>query len=593
MINNNAMILNRKILILLLLLFSLLIPLISETVAQEPVYFIDNNIDRFTNVIYQDDQIYALGSKWSKLYFYCFDEDLHLKFKKKITDSSSEIFMMPYKKGFLITISEYRTSEIIHISKKGKVINSLDIEGSIKDCCINNDQIFLFIHRIRQFFLLAEINEDFEVLLSDSIELSKTGALKLFLTEMRNYIVTLDIEASIYTFDKMWNFIDKKTIAECDWHCNYQLEIWNEQIIIYPQKATWLTKPQKYTDYEGQPLKDQVQYFDLEGNLLKVVDIPRYRGFSSELDIDENMYIQQSENLKTLYLVSSMGDIVREANFDFSFTMRDYAILPDDKYIIAGDYTQNKSWAKHGLIILSQFPDEKLSFFPMTEDALTLESAFETNDNEMLSELMEKWYRASRKPKTKFCRKWEKEAYDLYQAIFPLTFDRIKHNCFPGYRSPYFEPIYQLIPSHLTVEISESIYAVDYPASSYAPGTDWRYQPTEIRHEITDFRPDINIIPLDLKFIYSTDEISQALSGFLALSETDNLNLQREVFLKYYISLSTRNKLGKEPRIYGYYDYPCIIFDRKYQKAIIRPYDGDIIRCVKEAGVWKYWHGKW
>ena len=577
-------------LLLLLLLLSLLTPLISSPITHQPVYFLDNDIEKFTNVIDQDNQIFALGNKWSKWYFYCFDQNLHLKFKKKISDSGSKISMMPYKKGFLITSSEYRNSDIIHISKKGKVINSLEMKGSIKDCCIYNDQIFLFILRDRQFFFPAKINENFEMLLSESIELKKTGALKLYLSETNNYLVTFDTEASIYTFDKMWNFIDKKTLAECDWSCHYQLDIRDEQVIIYPQNATWITKPQIYTHYAGQPLEDQVQYFDLEGNLLKTVAIPRYRGFSTKLVKEENMYIQQSELLKTLYLVSPIGDILREMNFDFAFSMKDHAILSDEKYLFAGECSQGQYWQKHGLLIFSQSPLDSLSLFPMTDDAFILETAFKTNDNEMLGELMEKWYQSGNKPKKRFWRKWEREAYTLYLDIFPIKFELYSSSypTIPG--TPFYDPIYQLIPSHLTVEISESISIINHPTSSSATGYNWIYEPIKVRHEIKDFRPDLNAI-LDSKFIYSTDAIARSLSGFLALTEIKNLNHQKKIFLKYYIDLNIGNRLAREPLIYGFYNFPCIIFDRKYQRAIVRTSDGRNILCVKKSRVWQEWHG--
>ncbi|MDP8210042.1 MAG: hypothetical protein P9M05_04470 [Candidatus Stygibacter australis] len=595
MIKNNAVIHNKKTFILVLFLFSLLTPLISSPITQEPVYFIDNDIDTFTNVITQDDQIFALGGNWGKLYFYSFDQELHLKLKKKVSDNYYKTLMIPYKEGFLIKTAKHQTSRILYISKKGKVIDSMKVEGSIEDCCIDNDQILLVICRDRKF-LIAKINEKFELyfemLLSDSIESSYTMTTKLFMTGKYNYLLTLSNSASIYTFariytfDKMWNFIDKKMIAECDRNCNYQFNMWDEQIIMYPGKAFWLTNPKNYIDYEGQPLKDQVNYLDLEGNLLQAVDIPRYRGFSSELVSKENIYIQQSEPLKTLYLVSSMGDIVREVNFDFTFSMKDHALLSADKYLFAGNYAQCKYWENHGLLLLSQSPDESLSLFPLTKDALALESAFEADNTEALSELIDKWYQSGIKPKKRFCRKWEKEAYALYQMIFPEMYKKNSRNFNPQNGNPYYDPEYILISNHVSIEVSESLYYPSY--SSLERGLmstiQWSYKPTEIKHDIFDFRPEI---PLDLKAIYSTDEISRSLLGFFALSKKDKLNSQRKKFLNEYLLVQIQNGMGYEPYIYGYYDYTRIIFDRKYHKAIIRSKHGGRYQCVKEKGVWR------
>ncbi len=89
---------NRTILVILMLLISILSPLFSSQVSQQPIYFTDKDIDTFTNVIQQDSLIYALGGDWQNLYFYCFDQELHQKFKRKVSDGDYNTALIPFKK---------------------------------------------------------------------------------------------------------------------------------------------------------------------------------------------------------------------------------------------------------------------------------------------------------------------------------------------------------------------------------------------------------------------------------------------------------------------------------------------------------------
>ena len=420
--------------------------------------------------------------------------------------------------------------------------------------------------------------------LSGFSELTYGITYRIRRTKEYNYVFLCTQTASIYVFDRNWNPIKKVILADNESYIDYQLKIWNDQIILDPLQASWLFYPEYYVDYTGYiPAADQVLFFDLKGNLLKTTDIPRQKKCTSEMIYEENLFIQQPGYNDTLYVVSTDGNIKQEVDLDFSFHKKDHILLSSDKILFAGAYSQCREWQRRGLLLISEHPQESLTLFPMNKDALTLSSAFNTGNTEMLSELMERWYTADIQPKTEFDHIWEKEAYALYEMIFPgiYSFSRTNHQYSNG--TPFYNPEYHLIPHNISIEVSDSLFLNDTgKTTSYLF---WRYLPTDIKYEITDFRPELT---LDLKIIYSTDEISAALSSYLSLSQKDHFEQQRRKFLKDYLTIPILDgTIGVIPIIYGYYDYSHIVFDRDYRKAIITSNYKGRYSCFKELGVWK------
>ncbi|MCF7912498.1 MAG: hypothetical protein K9M99_08225 [Candidatus Cloacimonetes bacterium] len=299
---------------------------------------------------------------------------------------------------------------------------------------------------------------------------------------------------------------------------------------------------------------------------------------------EENLFIQQSVYLDTIFVVSTDGNIKQKIDLDFTFHKKDQLRLSSDKILLAGAYSQCWVWQRRGLLMICGNSQESLTLFPMNEDAHTLEAAFESGNIQMLGELMEKWYQAGIQPKTEFDYIWEKEAYALYQMIFPkiYSFSRNDHRYTDG--TPVYDPTYHLIPHSISIEVSDSLFFGD--TGETISNNYWHYQPTETKYEISDFRPEL---PSNLRIIYSTKEIFEALSSFLAKSQKDKLELPRRQFLEDYIIIPIRDaQVGAIPVIYGYYDYSHIVFDRDYQKAIIISNYKGRFYCQKESGVWKY-----
>jgi hypothetical protein len=578
---------NRKTCVMLLILICMLIPLFCNPDIQQPVYFIDNDIRSFTNVIQQGSLIYALGGDRQNLYFYCFDQELHLILKKRVSDVDYNTLMIPFKRGFLIKNTHNKKSRLLYIDKTGNIINSLAVDGKIEDCFVDNKGFLLLIRRNRQL-LIAEVNKKFEyhseMVLPGISESSNGRKNRIQRTRKYNYVILCSDAASIYVYDRSWNFLKKMILADNSNRIDYQLEIHNDQVILDPLRGTWLFYPEYYVDFEGNLPEDQVLFYDFKGNLIEATDIPRQKKCTSEMIYGENLFVQQSEYLDDLIVVSTDGNIRQKVDFDFSFHIKDHQILSSDKILFAGAYCQCRRWHRRGLLMICESPQESLTLFPMNEEAHTLEAAFETGNTEMLSELMGKWYQADIQPKTEFDHNWEKEAYALYQMIIPKVYQSSRSGTIYESGKPYWDHEYHLLPNHVYIEIADSIFTKKF---SNHDGYYWTYQPTEIKHEIRDFRPEI---PLDIKVMYSTDEISVALLSFFSISPRDGLDSQRRQFLKNYISIPYRDGgiAGAEPAIYGFYDYSRIVFDKHYQKAIITSNFRGRYNCVKESGVWEY-----
>ncbi len=523
----------------------------------KPLYFIDDETPVFSGIIVQDSTIYALAENVDDLYLYEFDLQLNLQSKEKVFERLFFHEFVPYQDGFLLINRQH--TEYTYINKQGELLDRLKLKGS-NIIEFEKDGQKQIITRWKNQIYLCKMNSELSqseerLILEPEIDWTPiTSGWKLYFDDNNCFLFYQSKKHIIrYSFKDDWVLYHQAAIIEKDEEKYCTMKIEKNRII--------------FSEWQG----DQCITYDFEGNLIS----KGIKEAEPEPEPQEEIIFTQSELKDSLSIISHTGDINFELLTDFCLSFGDYAIIDNQKIIIACSKSHFADWGMYNesmmLVLDSRHSELYLS---QNIAADRLDAAYAAGDVTLLADLFSNW-QMKNSPETGIdAVDYERETYLLFSQIYPELYKIHREQ---GNK-------YHTIKTDIKVTLTDTIRITEEMESTvFNPGKFYNVKNEIVIH---DFHPTVNI---EKKIIYFDKPIREALLIYFSKSGTDDKDLKERMnFLNKYISVQESHWLGK-PNLYSQPAISSIVFDAGYNKAIFT-YDnvhsfGSFL-CNKIDGKW-------
>ncbi|MCF7912576.1 MAG: hypothetical protein K9M99_08615 [Candidatus Cloacimonetes bacterium] len=550
---------NALVIVLLLMLSSLF-----AAESAQPLYFIDDEIPVFSGIIVQDSTIYALAANVDDLYLYEFDLQLNLQSKVKVFERIFFHEFLPYQDSFLLINREH--TEFTCINKQGKLLDRLKLKGSniIEFEKDGQKQIITWWkNQIYLYKMNSELSQSEErLILEPDIDWTpSTSGWKLYFDDnycflfyqSKNHIIR-------YSFKDDWVLYHQAAIIEKNEEKYCSMKIEKNRIIFSAWQGDWCIT------------------YDFEGNLIS-------RGIKEpepELEPQEEIIFTQSELKDSLSIISTTGDVNFELLTDFCLSFGDYAIIDNQKIIIAASKSHFADCGLYNesMMLILDSPNSEL-YLSQNSDADRLNAAYAAGDVTLLADLFSNW-QMKNSPETGInAVDYEGETYLLFSQIYPELYKIHREQ---GNK-------YHTIKADIKVTFTDTIritdlinYTLEMKSTVFNLGKFYNVKNEIVIH---DFHPAVNI---EKEIIYVDKPIREALLIYFSKSGKDDKDVKKRMsFLNRYVSVQGFHWLGK-PKLYSQPAISSIVFEAGYDKAIFT-YDnvnssGSFL-CHKIDGKWQ------